>query len=81
MGKVEVRHVSALFFTPAVDGEWSASRTSRFIPGERDPGTHWIGDQMRPRSGFERCGVEKDFFFAPVRNKTPVVLPVARCYM
>jgi hypothetical protein len=24
-------------------GEWSASRTGRFTPGERAPGTHWIG--------------------------------------
>jgi hypothetical protein len=23
--------------------EWSASRPSRFTPGERAPGTHWIG--------------------------------------
>jgi hypothetical protein len=53
--------IAALFFTLAVDGEWSASRNSRFIPGERDPGTHWIGGWVDPRSGFERCGVEKDF--------------------
>jgi hypothetical protein len=24
-------------------GEWSASRPCRFTPGERAPGTHWIG--------------------------------------
>jgi hypothetical protein len=30
--------------TSALDGgEWSASRPTRFIPRERDPGTHWIG--------------------------------------
>jgi hypothetical protein len=25
------------------EGEWSASRPGRFTPGERAPGTHWIG--------------------------------------
>jgi hypothetical protein len=33
-----------IFLTSAlVVGEWSASRPGRFTPGERDPGTHWIG--------------------------------------
>jgi hypothetical protein len=26
-----------------VGGEWSASRPGRFTPGERAPGTHWVG--------------------------------------
>jgi len=30
--------------TLALDGsEWSASRLGRFTPGERFPGTHWVG--------------------------------------
>jgi hypothetical protein len=34
-----------VFLTSALDGgEWSASRLGRFIPGERAPGIHWIGD-------------------------------------
>jgi hypothetical protein len=33
-----------VFLTSAVvGGEWSASHPGRFIPGERAPGTHWIG--------------------------------------
>jgi hypothetical protein len=32
------------FLTSTLDeGEWSASRTGRFIPEENIPGTHWIG--------------------------------------
>jgi hypothetical protein len=40
------------FLTSAlVGGEWSASRPGRFTPGDRAPGTHWIGDWMGPRAG------------------------------
>jgi hypothetical protein len=39
------------FLTWALDGgERSASRTSRFIPGEIAPGTHWMGDWVRPKA-------------------------------
>jgi hypothetical protein len=32
------------FLTSAlVGGEWSTSRPGHFTPGERAPGTHWIG--------------------------------------
>jgi len=31
-------------------GEWSASHPGRFTPGERAPGTHWIGGWMGPRA-------------------------------
>jgi hypothetical protein len=40
-----------VFLTSAlVGGEWSASRPSRFTPGERAPGTHWIGGLVDPRA-------------------------------
>jgi hypothetical protein len=32
-----------------VGGEWSASRSGRFTPGERAPFTHWIGVDPRAR--------------------------------
>jgi hypothetical protein len=32
-----------------VGGKWSASRTGRFTPGEKAPGTHWIGGWVDPR--------------------------------
>jgi hypothetical protein len=39
--------------TSALDrSEWSASRPSCFIPRQRAPGTHWIGDWVGPRAGF-----------------------------
>jgi hypothetical protein len=43
-----------VFLTSAqVGGEWSASRPSRFTPGIRAPGTHWIGDWVGPRAGLD----------------------------
>jgi hypothetical protein len=34
-------------------GEWSASRPGRFNPGERAPGTHWIGGWVDLRVGLD----------------------------
>jgi hypothetical protein len=43
-----------IFLTSAlVGGEWSASRPDRFTPGERAPGTHWIGSWVGPRAGLD----------------------------
>jgi hypothetical protein len=40
------------FLTAALDGdEWSASRPCRFTPGEKAPGTHWIGRWVGLRVG------------------------------
>jgi hypothetical protein len=36
-----------------VGGEWSASRPGCFTPGERDPGTHWIGGWVDPRASLD----------------------------
>jgi hypothetical protein len=36
-----------------VGGEWSDSRSGRFIPGEREPGTRWIGVWVGPRAGLD----------------------------
>jgi hypothetical protein len=52
---------STFFFTSAqVGGEWSASRPGRFTPGERAPGTHWIGGWVNPIAGLD--DVEKRKF-------------------
>jgi hypothetical protein len=41
-----------IFLTSALaGGEWLASRPGRFTPGERAPGTHWIGGWVDPRAG------------------------------
>jgi hypothetical protein len=37
-----------------VGGEWSASRPSRFTPGERVSCTQWIGGWVDPRTDLER---------------------------
>jgi hypothetical protein len=51
---IQLHSFSAL----ALDGgEWSVSRHGRFIPGERAPGTHWIGSYLGTRAGFD--AVEK----------------------
>jgi hypothetical protein len=45
----EVWKSGATFVTSALDeGEWTASRPRRFRPGERAPGTHWIGGWVGP---------------------------------
>jgi hypothetical protein len=42
------------FLTSALVGsEWSASRTDRFILGDRSPGTHCIGSWAGPRNGLD----------------------------
>jgi hypothetical protein len=42
------------FLTSALDrGEWSASRSGRFTPGERASVTHWIGGWVDPRAGLD----------------------------
>jgi hypothetical protein len=42
--QIHVFLTSALFRS-----EWSNSRPCSFTPGERAPGTHWIGGWMGPR--------------------------------
>jgi hypothetical protein len=43
--------IAPTFLTSALDeGVWSASRSYRFTPGERLPGTHWTGGWVGPRT-------------------------------
>jgi hypothetical protein len=43
-----------VFLTSALaEGEWSASRFSRFIPGERASGAHSIGGWVGLRAGLD----------------------------
>jgi hypothetical protein len=53
--KINVSMTSALLV-----GEWSASRPGYFIPGERAPGTNWIGGWVGLRTGLD--DVEKRKF-------------------
>jgi hypothetical protein len=56
--KIEIH----IFLTLALaGGEWSALRPGRFTPGERAPGTHWIGGWVDTRVGLHDA--EKRKFF------------------
>jgi hypothetical protein len=65
--------------TSALDGgEWSASRTGRFAPRIRAPGTHWIGGWVGPRAVLDTVVNRKILSSRPESNpKTPIVQPVA----
>jgi hypothetical protein len=65
-GGVEL-YVHAL--TSALDaGEWSASLHFRFISGERDPDTHWIGGWWDSEPFWTRCEEGK---FLPLPGMEP----------
>jgi hypothetical protein len=57
-GRVDVE-IHIFLTSTLAGGEWSASRPGRFTPGEIDPGTHWIGDWVDPRTGFDDMGKRK----------------------
>jgi hypothetical protein len=51
---IGTRCIVQVFLTSAlVGGESSASRPGRFTPGERAPGTQWIGGWVGPRTGLD----------------------------
>jgi hypothetical protein len=64
----------------ALDGsERSASRTDRFSPGGKSPGTHWIGGWVGTRARLD--AVVKKKIPCPCREpnpRTPKVQPVAQ---
>jgi hypothetical protein len=61
-GGVDV-YTDAFLTSALVQGEWSASRPGRFTPGERAPGTHWIGGWVGPRASLD--DVERWKFLPP----------------
>jgi hypothetical protein len=67
------------FLNSALDGgEWSASRPGPFTSGESASGTYLTGEWVGSRAGLD--ALEKREIFAPARNRTPAVHPVAcRC--
>jgi hypothetical protein len=72
-GEVDVQiHV---FLTLALHGgEWSASRTFRFTPGGRYPGTPWIGGWMGPKTGMNYLEKRK-FLTLPGLEPRPLGRP------
>jgi hypothetical protein len=64
-----------IFLTSALaGGEWSASRLGRFTPGERAPGSHWIGGWVDPRAGLDDMSKRK-FFTLPGLEIRPLGPP------
>jgi hypothetical protein len=72
---------ATFFLTSALGGgEGSASCPGRLNPGERAPGTHWIGGWADPRAGLDDVEKRK-FLILPGLNSDPsVVQPVASRY-
>jgi hypothetical protein len=70
----EWTHRSIFFLTSALaGGEWSASRSCRFTPGESATGTHWIGGWVGRRAGMD---VEKRTFLTlPGHELRPLARP------
>jgi hypothetical protein len=58
-GRVDV-YIHVFLTSAVVGGEWSASRPGSFTPGDRAPGTHWIGAWVGARTGLD--AVEKRRF-------------------
>jgi hypothetical protein len=56
-----------------VGDEWSASRPYRFNPGERAPGTHWIGGWVDLRAGLD--DLKRQFLTLPGLELRPLGRP------
>jgi hypothetical protein len=51
-GGVDVQ-IQIFLSSPLAGGEWSVLRPGCFTPGERTPGTHWIGGWVDPSAGLD----------------------------
>jgi hypothetical protein len=71
-----------VFLTSALDGgQWPASRPCRFTPGERAPGSHWIGGWVGLIVGLDDMEKKKFLNLPELFNSDPsVVQPVASRY-
>jgi hypothetical protein len=71
-----------IFLTSALAiGEWSVSRPCHFTPGERTPGTHWIGGWVDPRAGLDDMEKWKFFTLPVLELSFPLIVrPVASRY-
>jgi hypothetical protein len=59
-GGVDV-YIHIILISALAGCEWSASRPSRPTPGERVPGTHWIGGWVDPRASMDDVDKRKIF--------------------
>jgi hypothetical protein len=53
------------------EDEWTASGPSRSIPGERAPGTHWIGSWVDPRAGLDNMEKRKFLTLSELELRPP----------
>jgi hypothetical protein len=60
-----------------VGGKRSASRPGRLTPGERAPGTHWIGGWVDPRAGLDK---KRKFLTLPGLELRPLGRPARSQY-
>jgi hypothetical protein len=76
---VEV-YIHVFLTSAAGGGEWSASFSGRFSPGESAPGIHWIGGSVGPRTGLDDVerrkilplpGFELRSLGRPARSQSP----------
>jgi hypothetical protein len=79
----ERRYSSYSYLTSATRWGWVVSVTPRprFTPGERSPGTHWIGGWVDPRAALDVGAKRK--VLCPCRGSNldhPIVQPVVRHY-
>jgi hypothetical protein len=78
----EWRYISTHSFTSVLDGgKWSVSRSGRFTPRERTPGTHWIEGWEGPRAVLD--AVVKRKIRSPRWEPNPrtlIVQPVVQRY-
>jgi hypothetical protein len=61
-------------------GEWSVSRPGRFTPGERTPGTHWIGGWVDPRAHLDNLEERKYLILTALELRPLGRQPVASRY-
>jgi len=55
-----------MLLTSTLDGgRWSAARPGRLTPGDKDPGTHWIGGWVGPRAGLDAVAKRKKALSLP----------------
>jgi hypothetical protein len=67
-------YIHVILTSPLAGSEWSASRSSRFNPGESTPGTLWVGGWVVPRASLDDME-ERKFFTLPGLELRPLSHP------
>jgi hypothetical protein len=78
-GELDV-YIYVFLISALVGGEWSASRPILLTPGERAPGTHWIGGWVGPSTDLDDVKKRKFLTLPGSNSDFSVVQPVANRY-